>query len=73
MIDFAAPVRKSIMFEQLKSDERQKAKSGFSSNQGNTNSVFPDVARRIVSSSPATCVAMALTAGGIFGWLTSRR
>ena len=73
MIDFAKPVRKSIVFEQLKSDEHQKSKAGLSSNKGNTNSVFPDVARRIVSTRPGTCVAMALTAGGIFGWLTSRR
>lgn len=73
MINFTTPVRKSRVFDPLNSLEYKKSDSASSTKHARTNSDFTDVARRIVSSSPATCVAIALSVGGIFGWLTSKR
>ena len=73
MIDFAKPIRKNGVLDRLVNDEFKKVDFVFSSNNGNANDDFPDLARRIVSTSPATSVALAFAVGGIFGWLTSRR
>ena len=73
MIDFAKPIRKNRVLDRLVNDEFKKVDLVFSSNNGNVNADFPDLARRIVSTSPATSVALAFAVGGIFGWLTSRR
>ncbi len=73
MIDLTTPIRKSSVLEPLNRHEYNKVDSAFSNNHFNMNSNFPDVARRIISSSPAAYVAMAFAVGGIFGWLTSRR
>ena len=73
MIDFAKTIRKNRVLDRLDNDEFKKVDLVFSSNNGNANPDFPDLARRIVSTSPATSVALAFAAGGIFGWLTMRR
>lgn len=73
MIDFATPVRKNRVLDPHNSDEFIRIDSVFSSNDGDSRSDFPDVARRIISSRPAVCVALAFVVGGIVGWLTSRR
>ena len=72
MIDFATTVLKGRVLEPLNSDEYKKVNSLFARNNVNTNSDFPDVARRMVSTSPAACVGIAFAVGGLFGWLTSR-
>ena len=73
MIDFATPIRRSRVLEPLNRVEYKNGDSVISRNNANTNSACSDVARRIVSSRPAACVAVAFAVGGIFGWLTSRR
>ena len=73
MIDFATQVRKNRVLDPLRSDEYKQVDSVFSNNNGNPKSDIPDVARRIISSSPAASVALAFVFGGILGWLTSRR
>lgn len=73
MIDLATTVRKSRVYNPLNSHKSKKVESIFSNNKGIANSDLPDMARRIVSSSPEACIAMAFAVGGIFGWLTSRR
>lgn len=73
MIDFATPVRTNRVLDPLHSDEFKQVDFVFSNNNGNTNSDFPDLARRIVSSSPAVSVTLAFLFGGILGWLTSRK
>ncbi len=73
MIDFATRVRKNRVLDPVHSDHGKQVDSVFSSKNGNTHSDFSDVARRMVSSSPAACIALALVFGGVLGWLTSRR
>ncbi len=73
MIDFATRVRKNRVLDPLHSDQDKLVDSVFSRKSGNTHSDFSDVARRMVSSSPAACVALAFVFGGVLGWLTSRR
>ena len=73
MIDFATPARKNRVLDPNNSDEFRRIDSIFSSNDGDSKSDIPDVARRIISSRPSICVAMAFVVGGIVGWLTSRR
>ena len=73
MIDFATPVRKNRVLDRLDSDEFKKVDLVVSSDNDITNSDFLDMARRIVSTSPAASVVLAFAVGGIIGWLTSRR
>ena len=73
MIDFVTPVRKNRLLNPHNRDEFGSIDSVFSSNDGESRSDFPDGARRIISSRPAVCVALAFVVGGIVGWLTSRR
>ncbi len=73
MIDFGTVVRKNRALDPHNRDEFRSIDSVFSSNDSESRSDFPDAARRIISSRPAVCVALAFAVGGIVGWLTSRR
>ena len=73
MIDFVKPIQKNRVLNRPVNDEFKKADLAFSSHSGNANPDLPDLARRIVSTSPAKSVLSAFAVGGIFGWLTSRR
>lgn len=73
MIDFATQVRKNRVLDPPHREEDKQLDSVVSSKDDNTKSDLSDMARRIVSSSPAACVALAFVFGGILGWLTSRR
>lgn len=73
MIDFATQVPKKRVLDPLRSDQYKQIDTVFSSNNGNPKSDFPDLARRIISSSPGASVGMAFVFGGILGWLTLKR
>lgn len=73
MIDFATPVRKSRILDPLVKDKSTIVDSVFSGHYGDAMLDYSDVARRIVSSRPAACIALAFAVGGIVAWLTSRR
>lgn len=73
MIDFATQVRKNRVLDPPHREEDRQLDSLVSSENDNTKSDLSDVARRIVSSSPAASVALAFVFGGIVGWLTLRR
>ena len=73
MIDFATQVRKNRVFDPPRREKDKQLDSVVSSENDSAKSDLSDVARRVVSSSPAACVALAFVFGGILGWLTWRR
>lgn len=73
MIDFVNAYTDSATFVEREAGHSEKTIDSYHRDLGKSGLELPDKVRELVALNPSLCVSAAFLAGGILGWMTSRR